>query len=227
MVCATVRPARSPRLPRPLAALLALGLLAIGSVNGAEPRRALAVVPEPIVLQPVAGLLRAPAPPAAPAAAAVATRFDSPLRARFRLSSAFGLRVHPLRRHRHLHSGADLAAPRGTPVHAVADGIVSSVRSTPGGYGRLIVVDHGNGYSSWYAHLDAFEPGVRPGQALARGARLGTVGASGSATGPHLHLELRRDAVPVDPMALLLAPAGPAPATPGVANAWRQHASPP
>ena len=130
MVCATVRPARPPRLPRPLAALLALGLLAIGSVNGAEPRRALAVVPEPIVLQPVAGLLRAPAPPAAPAAAAVATRFDSPLRARFRLSSAFGLRVHPLRRHRHLHSGADLAAPRGTPVHAVADGIVSSVRST-------------------------------------------------------------------------------------------------
>lgn len=153
-------------------------------------------------------------------------RFVQPLDA-FRVSSPFGPRVHPIRGRAHAHAGADMAAPRGTPVHAVADGTVVAVRDLSTGYGRHIVVQHDAGYSSWYAHLDAIDETVKTGTTLVAGQRLGAVGSTGSATGPHLHLEIRLDDVPMEPLALLQHQAPPARPVMGIAPAWRAHASPP
>lgn len=168
-----------------------------------------------------------------PHRAAGAQAFHPPLQGGYRLSSPFGPRTHPIRGRQHLHAGADLAAPRGTPVHAVSDGIVTALRSTPGGYGRLVTVSHAGGYSSWYAHLQHFADGLRVGQHVQRGTLLGAVGSSGAATGPHLHLEIRHHAVPQEPMALLTPPspappfAAPARTVPGAVTPWRHQASPP
>lgn len=175
----------------------------------------MAVIREAIIMSPAAGTSSATAPV-----------FVAPL-ADFRLSSPFGPRRHPIRGRAHSHSGADLAVPRGTPVHAAADGTVVAIRTLRTGYGRHVVVDHGNGYSSWYAHLDTIDGALRLGDTIARGDRVGTAGSTGSATGPHLHLEIRHHGVPMEPMALLQqAPATP-PAIIGIAPAWRANAAPP
>ncbi len=164
--------------------------------------------------------------PAAGTASADELVFEAPL-ADFRLSSPFGPRRHPIRGRAHSHSGADLAVPRGTPVHAVADGTVVALRTLRTGYGRHVVVDHGNGYSSWYAHLDRIDGTLHVGDAITRGSVVGTAGSTGSATGPHLHLEIRLHGVPMEPMALLQqAPTAPAPII-GIAPAWRANAAPP
>jgi len=101
------------------------------------------------------------------------------------------------------HSGVDIAAPQGTPVLAAADGIVSLVHDDLFFTGVTVMVDHGFGLSSVYAHLDTVA--VRPGQAIAKGEPLGTVGASGRATGPHLHWGVSLFDVRLDP-ALLVPP---------------------
>lgn len=101
------------------------------------------------------------------------------------------------------HAGLDIAAPQGTPVVATADGIVSFVHEDLFFTGVTVMVDHGFGLSSVYAHLDA--AAVRPGQRIAKGEPLGTVGASGRATGPHLHWGISLFDVRLDP-ALLVPP---------------------
>ncbi|RMH40722.1 MAG: peptidase M23 [Deltaproteobacteria bacterium] len=112
------------------------------------------------------------------------------------LSSTFGERVDPIEGDRRFHAGVDLAAPEGTPVVAAGAGTV--VRAGPaGGYGNLVVVDHGGGVHTRYAHLS--DIAVQVGDRVAAGARIGAVGATGRATGPHLHFEVRRDGRPVDP----------------------------
>ncbi|MGI4983745.1 MAG: M23 family metallopeptidase, partial [Janthinobacterium lividum] len=115
-----------------------------------------------------------------------------------RLSSAFGTRIHPLSGYSRQHQGIDLAAPRGTPVVAAAGGTITFA-GWRNGYGRLLVVRHAPPYSTYYAHLDGFAPGIRAGRSVARGEPLGRVGSTGDATGPHLHFELRVADQPVDP----------------------------
>jgi murein DD-endopeptidase MepM/ murein hydrolase activator NlpD len=97
------------------------------------------------------------------------------------------------------HSGIDLAAPVGTPVLASDAGVVifSGWVSTSWGYGVLVVLDHGNGWTSYYAHLNATT--VRCGQFVNRGGQVGTVGSTGNSSGPHLHFELRFNHVPDNP----------------------------
>jgi hypothetical protein len=95
------------------------------------------------------------------------------------------------------HTGLDLPAATGTPVAAAGRGCVESAGWNDG-YGRLVVVGHRLGMTSWYAHLQRIA--VRPGECLTAGARIGTVGATGNATGPHLHFELRVRGAPVDPL---------------------------
>jgi murein DD-endopeptidase MepM/ murein hydrolase activator NlpD len=107
------------------------------------------------------------------------------------ISSAFGAP-----RGRSTHQGLDLRAPRGTKVLATADGVVSFAGRS-GAYGRLVVLDHGNGWETRYAHLHRIK--VEEGKRVRRGRTLGTVGHSGNAGGNHLHYELRRNGVPVDP----------------------------
>jgi murein DD-endopeptidase MepM/ murein hydrolase activator NlpD len=95
------------------------------------------------------------------------------------------------------HTGLDLVAPRGRPVHAGASGCVEVAHFDTGGYGKLVVIRHGHGMTSWYAHLSRIT--VRRGQCVAAGAIIGRVGSTGRSTGPHLHFELRLRGASVDP----------------------------
>lgn len=113
-----------------------------------------------------------------------------------RVSSVFGPRLHPVHKVMRPHNGLDLAAPSGTPIQAAAAGRVTFAGSR-GGYGNLVVLDHGNGLETYYAHQR--DLAVRTGDRVAAGQTIGTVGATGTATGPHLHFEVRRDGTPQDP----------------------------
>ncbi len=94
------------------------------------------------------------------------------------------------------HEGLDLAADYGTPVRAAAAGTVVAA-GWDGGYGRKIVIDHGNGYQTWYAHLSRLA--VHPGERVYKGEEIAYVGESGFATGPHLHYQVMLDGVPINP----------------------------
>lgn len=116
------------------------------------------------------------------------------------ISSAFGFRVHPIKRMRAFHEGVDIATARGTPIHAVADGVVT-FSGRQRGYGNLIDLRHASGMVTRYAHNAANL--VREGERVRQGQKIATVGATGSATGPHVHFEVHRNGRPVDPMPYL------------------------
>ncbi len=120
-----------------------------------------------------------------------------------RISSPFGVRIHPISHLRLMHTGVDLVAPRGTRVNAAAAGQVSFVGTDRHGYGRYVVIDHPDHTSTLYAHLSAWAPGLVVGMKVAQGQRIGAVGMTGAATGPHLHFEVRVADQPVDPMVAL------------------------
>lgn len=113
-----------------------------------------------------------------------------------RISSGFGERSDPITGQPEFHTGIDIDAPYGTPVHAAANGVVvyAAVES---GYGREVTIDHGFGISTLYAHLSGFA--VVPGQHVIRGQVIGYLGTSGLTTGPNLHYEVRINNVPVNP----------------------------
>ncbi len=112
------------------------------------------------------------------------------------LTSRFGYRRHPLFRRVMFHTGVDIAAPRGTPVPAAAGGRVIFA-GWYGGYGKLVILDHGGGTSSLYGHLSTISVSV--GQAVTAGQVIGRVGSTGYSTGPHLHYEVRINGRPVNP----------------------------
>jgi murein DD-endopeptidase MepM/ murein hydrolase activator NlpD len=112
------------------------------------------------------------------------------------LRSSFGGRSDPFSGEGTFHTGIDLGASIGTPVHAAADGVVSSA-GWAGHYGKLVVIDHGNGLQTYYAHLSQFL--VVPGQEVRRGEVIALSGCSGRATGPHMHYEVRLCGTPVNP----------------------------
>jgi murein DD-endopeptidase MepM/ murein hydrolase activator NlpD len=113
-----------------------------------------------------------------------------------RLMGSFGRRQDPFSGEGAYHTGVDISAPTGTPIRAAADGVVTHAAFS-GGYGRLVVIDHGNGMQSYYAHLSRYY--VLPGQEIRRGEVLGAVGSSGRATASHLHYEVRVGKAPVNP----------------------------
>lgn len=113
-----------------------------------------------------------------------------------RMTSPFGRRVHPILRYVRMHNGIDFGAPYGAPVIAAASGQVTQA-SWSGGYGRTVRISHGSGLTTFYGHMSRFA--VSPGQAVTAGQLIGYVGSTGMSTGPHLHYELRRDNVPIDP----------------------------
>ena len=113
-----------------------------------------------------------------------------------RLMSPFGGRTDPLSGEGAIHTGVDLSVPQGTPVHVAADGIVVHA-DWSNGYGRLVIVDHGNGLQTYYGHLYRFE--VVTGQEIRRGDIVGQSGSSGRVTGPNLHYEVRMAGTPVNP----------------------------
>jgi murein DD-endopeptidase MepM/ murein hydrolase activator NlpD len=115
-----------------------------------------------------------------------------------RISSVFGPRLHPLFGQWRNHTGTDYAAPMGTPVRAIGDGVVIFA-GVKGGYGNMIDIRHRNGMVSRYGHMRNFAPGMRPGTRVAMGSTIGFVGMTGWATGPHLHFEIRVNGVAHDP----------------------------
>lgn len=115
-----------------------------------------------------------------------------------RLSSYYGYRTDPIYKVRKFHPGIDFSAPTGTDVYATGDGKVIEVKKSRRGYGNKIVIDHGWGYQSMYAHLHEFK--VRRGEKVKRGQLIGTVGNSGKSTAPHLHYEVRKNGKKVNPI---------------------------
>lgn len=114
------------------------------------------------------------------------------------ISSYFGYRTDPIYKVTKYHSGIDFAASTGTEVFAPGDGEVVKVESNYWGYGNVITIDHGYGYQTRYAHLSKFA--VTKGQKVKRGQLIGYVGSTGKATGPHLHYEVEKNDVKVDPI---------------------------
>ncbi len=111
--------------------------------------------------------------------------------------SHFGMRLHPILKIRRMHEGVDFSAPYGSNIYATGDGIVKESRYS-GGYGRLITIDHGFGYTTRYAHLSKIL--VRRGQKIKRGDIIGKVGNTGLSTSSHLHYEVRINNKPQNPI---------------------------
>ena len=116
-----------------------------------------------------------------------------------RLSSVFGRRKHPIYGNVRMHTGVDFAAPRGTSVRATAPGRIAFI-GRRGGYGRVVELAHGPETMTRYAHLSAVPDGLAEGQRVSAGDIIGRVGATGTATGPNLHYEVRVDGRPTDPL---------------------------
>jgi murein DD-endopeptidase MepM/ murein hydrolase activator NlpD len=117
-----------------------------------------------------------------------------------RLQGGFGNRLDPFSGEGAYHKGVDITAPYGTPVRATADGVVTHA-GWWGGYGRLVIVDHGGGIETYYAHLSRID--VLEGSEVRRGEIVGRIGSSGRSTSPHLHYEVRVGRSPVNPIRFL------------------------
>jgi len=127
-----------------------------------------------------------------------------------RVSSGFGGRFHPLLKNWRQHTGVDFAAPRGTPIWATADGTVEFA-GVKGGYGNMIEIRHSGGITTLYGHMSGFASGVRRGTRVSQGQTIGYVGATGWATGPHLHYEFKVSGIHQDPLRVALPKAEPLP----------------
>lgn len=128
-----------------------------------------------------------------------------------RISSHFNLkRKHPVLNKVRAHKGVDYAAPKGTPVKAVGDGKVI-FKGRKGGYGRVVIIQHGTKYSTLYAHLNSYDRKAKVGGRVKQGQTIGYVGMSGLATGPHLHYEFRVNGVHRNPLRVKLPAAEPLP----------------
>lgn len=116
-----------------------------------------------------------------------------------RIASGFGYRMHPVYKVPKMHAGLDFAAPTGTPIFSTGDGVVIKNPYRRGsGYGKYVVIDHGYGYHTLYAHMSKIN--VRPGQKIKRGEIIGEVGNTGTSTGPHLHYEVHKNGKKIDPI---------------------------
>ena len=115
-----------------------------------------------------------------------------------RAISGFGWRIDPIYKTRHMHTGMDFTAPRGTEVYVTGDGVVEEIEVKRWGYGKSIIVNHGYGYKTRYAHLSAFK--VKKGDKVKRGQLIGLIGSTGRSTGPHLHYEVVKNGQKVNPI---------------------------
>ena len=115
-----------------------------------------------------------------------------------RIASGFGYRIDPIYKTTKLHAGLDFTAPQGTPIYATANGRVETAGNTGDGYGRHVIVNHGYGYKTLYAHMVRVK--ARVGQTVKRGEVIGWVGSTGKSTGPHCHYEVIKNGRPIDPI---------------------------
>jgi murein DD-endopeptidase MepM/ murein hydrolase activator NlpD len=126
-----------------------------------------------------------------------------------RISSGYSnSRYHPVLKIRRPHHGVDYAAPRGTPIYSIGDGIVKEKRYA-GGYGNMIMIKHNGTYSTRYAHLSKYASGLKVGQFVKQGEVIGYVGSTGLSTGPHLDFRFYKNGSPVNPLKVESPPALP------------------
>jgi murein DD-endopeptidase MepM/ murein hydrolase activator NlpD len=116
-----------------------------------------------------------------------------------RITSGFGMRFHPILGYTTMHKGVDFGVPTGTPIMAAGDGVVEKAGFN-GSYGNYVRLRHANGFGTAYAHMSRIAPGIHPGKHVSQGQVIGFVGATGRATGPHLHFEVLEGNVQVNPM---------------------------
>uniref|UniRef100_UPI00123DB3C3 M23 family metallopeptidase n=1 Tax=Arenibacter lacus TaxID=2608629 RepID=UPI00123DB3C3 len=116
---------------------------------------------------------------------------------KYSISSDYGFRIHPISKNEKNHVGIDLSAPDGTTVHATASGTIEKVVHSPIGYGTHIVIRHRFGFETLYGHLEKVL--VHKGESIAQHQIIGTVGSTGSSTGPHLHYEILKNREKIDP----------------------------
>ena len=121
--------------------------------------------------------------------------------------ASVGDKINPFYKVSIRHNGLDMITPAGQPVHASADGVVSNITRSRKGLGNVVEIDHGNGYTTRYAHLADIE--VSKGRKVKKGTRIGYVGVSGNSFAPHLHYEVLRDTVILDPVNHMFASVGP------------------
>jgi murein DD-endopeptidase MepM/ murein hydrolase activator NlpD len=115
-----------------------------------------------------------------------------------RVASGFNYRIHPIYKVRHFHTGIDFTAPRGTEIYATGNGVVEDVIMKKRGYGYHVIIDHGYGYKTLYAHMSRFN--VKKGQRVNRGDVIGFIGSTGTSTAPHLHYEVIKNGEKINPM---------------------------
>ena len=115
-----------------------------------------------------------------------------------RMASGYGYRIHPIYKTRKMHSGMDFSAKTGTEIYATGDGKISKVRKSRRGYGNHVVIEHGYGYKTLYAHMSKYI--VRKGQKVKRGEVIGYVGSTGTSVAPHLHYEVHKDGKKINPV---------------------------
>jgi len=115
-----------------------------------------------------------------------------------RMASGYGYRIDPFTKARRMHFGMDFSAPRGTEIYATGDGTVTRADSRAAGFGKHVRIDHGFGYVTIYAHLESFK--VVKGDKVKRGETIGTVGSTGRSVAPHLHYEIVKDGVKINPI---------------------------
>jgi murein DD-endopeptidase MepM/ murein hydrolase activator NlpD len=116
-----------------------------------------------------------------------------------RISSRYGMRKHPVLGYSRMHRGVDYAAPRGTPIFAAGDGVVSFAKNVRRGYGKHVQIRHNSTYSTLYGHMSKFAKGIKSGTRVKQGQIIGYVGATGLASGPHLHYEVKVRGKQVNP----------------------------
>ncbi|MGC6469987.1 MAG: M23 family metallopeptidase [Flavobacteriales bacterium] len=114
-----------------------------------------------------------------------------------RIASGFGRRIDPYYKKLKFHYGVDFSAPKGTPIYATGNGVVTKTKKSRRGFGNHIVIEHGYGYESLYAHMTKYT--VRKGQKVKRGDIIGYVGSTGKSTAPHLHYEVHKNGKKVNP----------------------------
>lgn len=114
-----------------------------------------------------------------------------------RMASGWGYRMHPIYKTKKFHYGMDFSAPTGTPIYATGNGKIKKIKYSRRGYGRHVIIDHGYGYETLYAHMSKYI--VRSGQKVKRGEVIGYVGSTGTSVAPHLHYEVYKDGKKVNP----------------------------
>ncbi len=123
---------------------------------------------------------------------------ETALRKDVKFLSGFGTRIHPIHKLRRFHKGIDFTAPTGTDIQATGNGRVASINKEGSGYGKHVLIDHGYGYKTLYAHMHTIS--VKEGAIVKKGQKIGLVGSTGSSTGAHLHYEVWLNGVAINPI---------------------------